>query len=232
MFKDFFKNKAPLWLLSGLFVLVIAFTAGRCTGPAPSAPVSSTNGQLEQHIVLGKLHAMTVANQVALHDWKNSQDSTMQEMRTEIGKNAELITATQARWRTTGQATVPIRDTIVLAQRPGTNQVDTIQTKGFDFDDGWLSARVALVRKDSAALAYSYNSDVRLYTYWRKNGWLKPPSLMAKLVNDNPNAHVTQLSSWVIAPPKPAWHQTRGAAFAAGMFCGAAGTTALALAVR
>ena len=142
---------------------------------------------------------LTTAQNIIL---QNSKD--IQNQLKEIEELKTLKTKVQIRNHTIyNKIEVPLIDTLIVMQ------YDTIEAKKFQFDDGWLSMKGAIVDSvmtfDSLLVENKYNIEVGE----RKVKWWKKKEKVVVVRNDNPHTKTDELSSFTIEDKKK-WYQSDG----------------------
>lgn len=157
----------------------------------------------------GALHAKMDATLVSVYELKNSQDSTIKELKKEIGNVKNLVSSIRFSGSTGGtfEGDVINNTTVING--------DTTKVQDIDHSEEWFSLKGRIVN-NKYKLTPRFKEEYAVNTFWGKGGLFKDRSLQVEVISKNPYTDITAMKPIVVAPPRKKWYETRGFMFGAG----------------
>jgi len=91
--------------------------------------------------------------------------------------------------------TVTLYDTITI-----TSSGDTLKSRVFNYDDSFLTMN-GIIHKNTLSFTHSYQVAFTSDQYWKRQGLMKPKTLVVDFTLADPNASMTSAQSLYILPP-------------------------------
>jgi len=209
-----FWNKYGKWIAIILLLLVLLLGWRSCsiTGDRDFYRDKVTKGEsalkLERDKT-GALHAKMDATLTSVYELKNSQDSTIQELRKEVGNVKKLVSSIRFSGSTGGTFTGDVTNNTTLING------DTVRVQEMEYKDEWFSFKGRVV-DNKYSVTPRFRNEYAVNTFWGKGGLFKEPTLQVEVISKNPYTDVTSMKPIVVPPRKKKWYETRGFMFGAG----------------
>lgn len=163
----------------------------------------------------GILVAEKESYRLSIEDYKKAVLNNKQqqkELKKRIGNLNNLTSALKIELTAKEDLQLPVTDTIVIIKH------DTIKGGSLHFHDRFLTLN-GLCLDDSLYVRYQFRTGLDIATYWKREGWFKPRSLVVNIKPDNPHVRITGLDHYSITEKKR-FYQTKGFWFGLGMLGG------------